>query len=198
MEKPKFNNRHNTCLNVDGKEYWISRSVATAGVIITRFKKEWYILLCKRGKGAADYQGFIVNPCGYLDMDESGTECFYREVYEETGFYVPSIKNKKIFFDYTKQPFFVHSDPSANKQNVTLYYGFVFKSKKYLPELSLENTEPDEVEFAKWIKLDNMKKIGDFAYNHDERITDFLKIVNLKIQNMGLIERLFYFIKKNY
>ena len=48
----------NFSVNVNGKEYWISRSVAVAGFIFKQKGNDLYALIEKRGKGAADYQGY--------------------------------------------------------------------------------------------------------------------------------------------
>lgn len=173
-----FNNTPNRCITSEGKEYWISRSVATAGVVITKHKGEYYILLGKRGEGAADFQGYWNLLCGYLDYDESGYECFVREVYEESGFFIPDIIKKRIIKDYTKKPYFVQTDVKSNRQNVTLYYGIVFKTKRKeeLPELTLKHTEKDEVEYIKWVNIKDFKWGYKFAFNHDEKIQNFLKM----------------------
>ena len=51
----------------DGKEYWISRSVAVSVFLFVKDKDKLYVLANKRGPGAADFQGLWNCPCGYLD-----------------------------------------------------------------------------------------------------------------------------------
>jgi 8-oxo-dGTP pyrophosphatase MutT (NUDIX family) len=194
IENIIFNNTHNKCIMSEDKEYWISRSVATAGVVITKHKGEYYILLGKRGKGAADFQGYWNLPCGYLDYDESGYECFVREVYEESGFFVPDITKKNIIKDYTKEPYFVQTDVKSNRQNVTLYYGIVFKTKRKekLPTLTLKYTEKDEVEYTFWANINKIFMEYSFAFNHDEKIKNFLKMFK---KDMKWYRRFLRFIK---
>jgi len=108
FENVKFSNRHNKSYDVDGKTIWESRSPALVGVIIANHKNEDYVLIGLRGKGAADYQGLWNLPCGYLDWDENGTDGIYREIYEETGVYIPKIlKNEEILDNKMHQPFYI-------------------------------------------------------------------------------------------
>lgn len=171
----KFNNVPNKLYNIDGEEIWYSRSPALVAIIIAKYKKEKYVLIGKRGTGAADFIGDWNVPCGYLDWNENGYEGICREVYEETGFDLE--EPTKILKNNLKQPFYVHTEPKG-RQNVSLSYGLYFKCKK-LPELSIEHCEPDEVSDVKWIKIseiDNYK----FAFNHNKRIKMYLKLIRRK------------------
>ena len=78
-----------------------------------------------------------------------------------------------------KQPWFVNTDPSENRQNVSLRYGAYFKSD-ILPELTDENSEPNEIADLKWEKVKNLDKY-DWAYNHDKKIVEFLELINDKL-----------------
>ena len=62
-------------VKVDGKVYWISRSVATVGFVFKLVGNTIYTLIEKRGKGAADNVDSYCVPCGYIDYDETGEEC---------------------------------------------------------------------------------------------------------------------------
>ena len=55
----------------DGKEYWISRSIAVACFVYKIVNDEIYVLANKRGSGTPDFQGYWYCPCGYLDYDET-------------------------------------------------------------------------------------------------------------------------------
>jgi hypothetical protein len=44
----KFKNRPNDCIKFDGKEYWISRSIAIVSVLIFKEDNEYFVLLEKR------------------------------------------------------------------------------------------------------------------------------------------------------
>jgi 8-oxo-dGTP pyrophosphatase MutT (NUDIX family) len=175
----KFNSTPNKSYVVDGKLIWESRSPAIVGVIIASFDAEDYVLIGKRGPGAADNQGLYNLPCGYLDYDENGHDGICREVWEETGLYLPNlheVDGVHIFKPYMDQPFFVNTDPKENRQNVSLSYGLCFSCNK-LPALSIENCEPDEVSDVRWVKLKDLK-LYNFAFNHDERIQYFIDIVS--------------------
>lgn len=172
LNMKKFNNIKNKSYIIDGKEIWVSRSPALVAVIIAKYKKEKYVLIGKRGPGAADFIDDWNVPCGYLDWNETGYEGICREVYEETGFDLEEPKN--IIKSHLKQPFYTHTIPEG-RQNVSLSYGLYFKCKK-LPELSMEYCEPGEVSEVKWLKIseiDNYK----FAFNHSKRIKMYLKLI---------------------
>lgn len=72
-------------LDENGKEWWISRSIAVTGCIFTFLNGKWCVLANKRGEGTPDFQGMWNMPCGYLDFDETTAQAVIREVYEETG-----------------------------------------------------------------------------------------------------------------
>lgn len=185
----KFNNRPNKCYQVDGKEVWESRSVAVVGVIIAEFDEEQYVLIGKRGTGLPDYVGYWNVPCGYMDWDEDGTDALYREIFEETGFDLQSavaddIPNNEILplsTRYIIQPFYVNTNVDEPRQNVSLSYGAVFRCLN-LPDLTTENSEPNEVEEVRWININNIDNYK-FAFNHDKRIRMFLeKLTNVYIE----------------
>jgi len=173
----KFNNIPNKFYKVDDKIIWDSRSVAVIAFIILEKDNDIYVLIGQRGTGAPDNNGLWNCPCGYLDRNETGSEAIDREVWEETGFDIDTIKNPII--DYMKQPWFVNTDPSENRQNVSLRYGAYFKSD-ILPELTDENSEPNEIADLKWEKVKNLDKY-DWAYNHDKKIVEFLELINDKL-----------------
>ena len=63
-------------VNVDGKEYWISRSNAVVGIVFKWENGQYHILANKRGKGCPDYVGKWNIPCGYVDYNESILDLF--------------------------------------------------------------------------------------------------------------------------
>lgn len=147
----------------DGKEYWISRSMATVTFIFNvddNFDK--FVLAVKRGKGAADNIGKWCCPCGYLDFDETLQECAVREVHEETGFLIKP-NNLKLFY--------INSNPEDSKrQNVTARFK-AFVDDMQTQNLTTEFSEKDEVEEIRWI---NLKELDDFewAFNHKKIINN--------------------------
>ena len=74
----------NFAVKVEGKTYWISRSVATAVHVFKVINSDLYVLVEKRGSGV-QYPGLYCIVCGYLDYDETLQEGAIRELREETG-----------------------------------------------------------------------------------------------------------------
>ena len=166
--EPKFLNKPNKLiLGVDGKEYWISRSVAVVAVVLGIWKDNIFVIGEQRSE-KMDEPGKYCVPCGYLDFNESGYEAVVRELYEEVKFYVPDyILN--LMTNNEEQPFFVQTDPSENRQNVALTYCLIYDFEKIgLPELQ----KCDEVKKVEWIPIErvNNKEMYDWAFLHQDRI----------------------------
>ena len=173
----------NFSVKVDGKEYWISRSVAVVGFFFRHNTETNQIeaLVEKRGKGAADYRLKLCVPCGYLDFDETAEQAVVRELYEECGVEIPAT-NLTLFY--------VNTNPSANRQNISLHYTRMLDmSKRYEPNLdNASGGEENEVEWAKWIPVleynDNasgfvpmeiLTKDNEWAFGHNKDIKMCLK-----------------------
>lgn len=179
-KSPIFSNKPNSSINLGGVTHWLSRHVACVGVVVAKYRDEYYVLLSKRGSKSFDYSGYWNLPCGYLDYNETIQECAVREIYEETGLFTPDIPTESIINNYMDFPYYINSDPSANRQNVSMYFGLVFESKYGLPELSDENSEDGEVEKLKWVNVrGELHTYTKFAFNHDVRINEFLKMVKI-------------------
>lgn len=169
----KFANRHNECIKVDGKEYWISRSVAVVALVNVIVDGKSHVLINQRGPGTPDFQGYWNLPCGYLDWDESGIQAAKREIYEETGLDID-----KYDFKYNEQPVFVITDKINNKQNVTLYYNFTIKTNEYefalmKVDFNMDNSEKEEVSDIQFIEPKNVSKYK-FCFSHEIRIKELL------------------------
>lgn len=139
----------NFSVKVDGKEYWISRSVATCGFV---FKKEGDTIFClveQRGPGAADYVHSFCAPCGYLDYDESGKQCIAREIMEECGFKCDLKKLKMVA---------VNSDPKENRQNVTLHYTYKASESEEYYLKQRKGGEENEIELVTWAPVATIGK----------------------------------------
>lgn len=182
----------NFSVQVNNKEYWISRSIATCTFILRPNKElnSLFVLVEKRGKGAADENGKLCAVCGYLDYGETVEQCAARETKEETGF---KIDPKRLMYDH------INSDPSENHQNVTIHYTYLARPNE---DFNLNNAvggEKDEVADVFWLnvaKLENesddyykividRKKIDDkaWAFEHDKCLTKLLrKIKRIKIK----------------
>lgn len=154
---------NNFPVNVDGKEYWISRSVATVGFIFTK-DNGFRILAVKRGKGCPDEVGKWCCPCGYLEWDETLAEGCAREIKEETNLTVNP--NSLNFWSF-------HDDPKEPHQNIT--FRFVSFNKSYAGQtISPIGSEPDEVEDIEWIRFDELGKY-DWAFGHLQLILDCIQ-----------------------
>jgi len=189
----KFTNRPNTEHKVGDKSVWESRSVAVNSVIVVtdaNFTTEPFVLISKRGTGAADFQGLWNIPAGYLDYDETTSQAMVREVWEETNIDLYSIlsmkdeKNNYVVQDYITREWGTNSDISNNRQNISFRYGIYFVMDDFINKIHLsdKNSEPNEIGDIKWIPL---SKIDDykFAFNHDALIKEFvLKYVDHTIK----------------
>ena len=168
-------------VKIEGKEYWISRSIAVVCMVLKRVNNRLYVLAEKRGKGAADNIGKWCMPCGYLDYDETLNDACSREVFEETGISLPSETFKQLS---------INSDPSENPQNVSIRYCCLAPSFAE-PDLGKAfGGEKDEVEYVMWVPVgsfenqnfvfdSNMVDSFSWAFNHKDRIkSDIGNVVN--------------------
>jgi 8-oxo-dGTP pyrophosphatase MutT (NUDIX family) len=175
----RFTNRENECLNVDGREIWISRSVAVVTTVLILFENKIWVLLGQRGPASPNCIGKWNLPCGYLDWDENGTEAAKREVWEETGVYLDDFSNH-IKFDHMDNPWKVKTVPIGDVQNISLHYGIVLDLNETdtYPEISSKNAVDGEVSALGWFPIDAIPKIisDDIAFNHLSRIEEFNKL----------------------
>jgi len=168
--KPEFNNRPNQCiLGVDGKQYWISRSPAVVAVVFAIHKDNIFVMAEKRSSKMEDSPNKWAVPSGYLDWDETGSEAVERELWEELKFFKLKY-DSHLIADNDEQPFYVNTNPTENRQNVALTYGYVydFSDSLTLPKLC----KSDEVSITQWIPIDRVKnsEMYDWAFSHDDRI----------------------------
>lgn len=190
--EPKFNNRPNEELQIEnriikfnGNVYvlneelsrpnpkledrtiWISRSVAIVGIVLGKFKDDVYVLIEERSQTMMDKPGRWCLPCGYIDWDENGLKAMTREIYEETSLYLPDY-NKFLLNPNDIQSFYVNTEATENRQNIVLYYGFVYDFKNGLPmePYSYMNHEISDV---RWVKLNEVDGYN-LAFGHDRRI----------------------------
>lgn len=168
----KFNNRQNECIRTtDGRELWLSRSVAVVACVLAVVGQRPYILINQRGTGVPDFQGYWNLPCGYLDYDENTSQAAVREVWEECGVNLLEVlpAASVAFFD---SPWDVNSEPTFAKQNVTIHHGLVIEPAA-LPALSNANNEPNETMEIRWQPLERIHEL-EFAFNHGARIVKFI------------------------
>ena len=151
----------------DGKQYWISRSMATRSEVVVKDNLELFLLINKRGPGTPDFQGCWNITCGYLEFDVTLEENATKELLEETGVYVKP-KDWRLVG--------IESDPErGNKQNVTAVYRTVLSRFEYLSALgygqTLNNDGGEENEVSDvWLMPLTMENINsiDWAFNHKE------------------------------
>jgi 8-oxo-dGTP pyrophosphatase MutT (NUDIX family) len=155
-----FKNKPNKFLRDEsGKIQWISRSVAVVAVVKWMDK----FLVVKRGPAVSNPNKWCV-PCGYLDWNESASECVVREVYEESGL---DLRN----YDVTgsDQPYELVTEPSVNwKQDIAIHF-LVTVNSETEPITDYSKVDDEETLDIKWITVDELSNYK-FAFNHDKRI----------------------------
>lgn len=147
-------------VQIDNKEYWISRSVATVGFLFTE-NNGFKILAVKRGKGCPDEVGKWCCPCGYLEWNETLAEGCCREIKEETNL---TVTPRMLHF------WNINDDPTEAHQNITVRFvsfAILFSEQ----EVNTNNSEPDEVDAIKWIDFNELGNY-DWAFGHLKLILD--------------------------
>lgn len=165
----KFKNTPNRCLNVDGQEYWISRSVTVLGIIIVTDGEQGYVPLGRRGTALPDEVGKWGLPGGYLDFDETVGEALIREVWEELGLNLLELQTSYHFQGSLADPYMISSAP-LRRQNVTLRFSALFEGDRPTELPALNPQVPvSEVETARWVPLTEALKM-DLAFRHQDAI----------------------------
>ncbi len=124
------------------------RHVVVDGLVIVGNK----ILLIKRAAHLSE-AGKWALVGGFLELDETTTEGFSREVYEETGWEVADITLLRVNDGVRK---------GENRQNVSFVY--VCTATKKTGEPDNESTE------QRWFPLDKLPSIDQIAFDHAENI----------------------------
>ena len=165
-------------VKVNGKEYWISRSVAVVVFILKKYGNDIYWLIERRGKGAADNHGKYCTVCGYVDYDERLEESCRREAKEECGFEMKDINKLKLFY--------INSNPSEEHQNISLSYVYWADNDENFDMRKAVGGEKDEVDDVRWFKVgrylsDKVIAVNgydilakDWAFNHEKRLIKYL------------------------
>ena len=155
-----FNNKPNQIVRDErGKVHWISRSVAVVAVIKWQDK----FLIVKRGPAVSNPNKWCV-PCGYLDWNESASECVVREVYEESGLNLRNYKTSGI-----ESPSELVTEPGVNwKQDIAIHFLVNIESETE-PVTDYSIVSDEETLDIKWISVDQLSEFK-FAFNHDKRI----------------------------
>ena len=160
----KYKSTPNRCIQHEGEEIWISRSVTVLPVLFFVSKGIWYVPLGLRGKDLPEAVGLWGLPGGYLDYDETTTQAVYREVWEELGLDLLQLRSDFHFSGNFDHPYDIHSQP-LRRQNVTLKYALMFHlGDADLPELKPQVSKGEVVE-AKWVDLETAMQMT-LAFNH--------------------------------
>ncbi len=169
----KFKSTPNSCIQVDGKEIWISRSVTVLPVLFFVSQGVRYVPLGQRGKDLPDGVGQWGLPGGYLDYDETATQAVYREVWEELGLDIPKLIEEFRFEGDLTHPYEVYSTP-LRRQNVTLKYALMFHlGDAELPRLDPQVSKGEVVE-AKWFEVESAIAM-ELAFKHNEVMANCLQ-----------------------
>lgn len=164
-------------VKVNGKEYWISRSIATVCLVLKFKDNKLYAMLEKRGKGTPDFQGCWCFPCGYLEYDLTLEENMKKEIFEETGMI---IDEKCLEF------IGINSSPKENHQNVSVSYVYYADENEDYDLSQAYGGEKDEVDEVKWFEIGKMNQdriltldndIIDsisWAFNHKNKLLNYL------------------------
>ena len=156
----KFNNRPNRFVTSDSDSGWISRSC----VVVALIHHDNKILCVKRGDDMTQ-SGKWCMPCGYLDWNETIEQAVHREVYEESGIYLPDIEHE------LHGPVHINSHPIGKKQNITFHYHIELDS---LVDFNISVVDPGEVTDIAWVEKDHITEY-DFAFNHNNIINEYFK-----------------------
>jgi 8-oxo-dGTP diphosphatase len=124
-----------------------NRGVTIDAIIV----REGKILLIKRG--VEPFAGFWALPGGYVEWDETTEDAVKREVQEETGFEVTSLKLIGVYSKPERHP----------RQCIDI---------AYLVEVNGEVKVGDDAVEFKWESLEN---ISELAFDHKKIIEDYLK-----------------------
>lgn len=167
----------------DGKEYWISRSVAVA-VVVYGFPADnqndtGVFLVHKRGTGCPDNNHKWSTNCGYIGWNETLKEAAVRELYEETGIEIPA--------DHLD--FLGYNDPiNDGKENVTLrfiaslpksYLTHALSTNKINTNTAWRGGEENEISEFRLIPAteEGIKDLApewEWAFKHDQLLRDAL------------------------
>lgn len=176
----KFQNRHNELITTnDGRQIWVSRSVAVVSMVLARYKTQDYVIGVHRHPKASVPNKWCL-PCGFLDWDETAGEAAIRETWEEAGLDLRVVRDEhKLLYGgiFDNQPWTVSSETDIGNQNVIFHFASFFQLDAHpieaLPQLHLDNTEPDELQAVRWIPVESAIELP-MAFNHNWRVKQFL------------------------
>ena len=174
---PQFHNRPNPRIQTqDGRTLHHARANAVVAEICLYDiqRQTWSILLMQRGLQDAEFAGYWALPAGYLDWDETLYQAMQREVYEETGLWLPAVLAHAPAVIADPKPWRINDAPTDQKQNLAFHYAvlFAWSSAEY-PTLSVQSEDPRETLNAKWVDLQQAAEMN-LAFVHQKHIRQLL------------------------
>jgi 8-oxo-dGTP pyrophosphatase MutT (NUDIX family) len=157
----------------NGKEYWISRSVAVAVSLFTHINGQICVLANKRGKGLPNHSGEWNVVSGYIDFDETLNQACVREVKEETGVDISNVQLYRLD---------IEDDPSRENQVILFRYAGYINNGESL-ELTNKYSEPDEVDEIKWVPVNELDNYVWTSEKHKEKIKDYSNIISRLLED---------------
>lgn len=130
-------------------------AVTVDALIFNKSTRE--VLLIKRGN--YPFEGKWAIPGGFADIDEELETAAIRELKEETGLELQSLKQFKAYGTIGRDP--------RHRTISIVFYACTNKSKKVKGD--------DDASEAKWFSVDS---IPDLAFDHREIIEEFLKFTS--------------------
>lgn len=174
---PQFHNRPNARIETqDGRTLHHARANAVVAEICLYDiqRQTWSILLMQRGLQDAEFAGYWALPAGYLDWDETLYQAMQREVYEETGLWLPVVLAHAPVVIADPKPWRINDAPTDQKQNLAFHYAVLFAwSSADYPPLSVQSEDPRETLNAKWVDIQQAAEM-DLAFVHQKHIRQLL------------------------
>lgn len=135
--------------------YPYPRPAVTADCIVIAKEEPPQVLLIKRGN--EPFKGCWAFPGGFLDMDETTEACAIRELNEETGLTVTSLKQIGAYSRVDRDP---------RGRTITVAY-------IALVDHPLPATGQDDADQARWFPLSSLPPL---AFDHEEILNDAIAL----------------------
>ncbi len=146
--------------------YDYPRPAVSADCVLFGFDgRDLNILLVERGK--EPFKGKWAFPGGFLDMDETITECAHRELGEETGIDRADLEQLDVFSDVDRDP---------RGRVITVAYLGLLKMSEF------KVVAGDDAADAQWFKLTD---IPPLAFDHDLILKTAISRLNDKVRFGG-------------
>ena len=147
--------------------YKYPRPAVTADCVVITKEAEPKVLLIQRG--ADPYKGCWAFPGGFMNMDETTEQCAIRELEEETGLKVSTVRQIGA---YSK----VDRDPRG--RTITVAYLAIIDKPAQV-------TGQDDAAKAKWFPL---SALPELAFDHADIMADANNFTGYKARRISTIE----------